>query len=128
MSTEIKQQSTSENEIKSQIGNYATSTKDMTKCVIYEEDLPLNEEKKLRILHFNDVYNIEESKEEPKAGASRFSTALKTFQSEEPCLLLFSGDAFSPSSCKDITFLKNIFFFRLIKHKSYYFYQSKSYS
>ncbi len=80
---------------------YATSTRDMTKEIVYESNVEnICHEKRLRILHFNDVYNIEESKTEPKAGASRFLTAIKMFQIEEPCLVLFSGDAFSPSSRK----------------------------
>jgi acetyl-CoA carboxylase beta subunit len=88
---------------------FATCTQEMTRELVYANDLAKNFDhcrsdtnyvnKRLRILHFNDVYNIEESKDEPKAGASRFSTALKMFQREEPCLVLFSGDAFSPSSC-----------------------------
>ena len=54
----------------------------------------------LTILHFNDVYNIEaNSAVEPVGGAARFCTAIKSFESLNP-LVLFSGDAFSPSMCK----------------------------
>jgi len=52
----------------------------------------------LNIIHFNDVYNIESSSFEPKAGASRFLTAINKLKNEST-LVLFSGDAFSPSSC-----------------------------
>ena len=63
----------------------------------------------IRIVHFNDVYNIEPSSIEPKAGAARFLTAVNCLKQEAPCLVFFSGDAFSPSSCK------LNFFFNLIK-------------
>lgn len=54
----------------------------------------------LSILHYNDVYNIDSSSTtEPIGGAARFCTAIKSFQNLNP-LVLFSGDAFSPSICK----------------------------
>jgi 2',3'-cyclic-nucleotide 2'-phosphodiesterase (5'-nucleotidase family) len=58
-----------------------------------------NEESFLNLIHFNDVYNIENSSIEPKAGAARFLTAINKLKNEST-LVLFSGDAFSPSSCK----------------------------
>ena len=56
--------------------------------------------KKLNIIHFNDVYNIEENEKEPKAGAARFVTLLEHLKqsSQNPTLILFSGDAISPSN------------------------------
>ena len=101
----------------------AASVREFTQEVIYANTPSGVTEKKLRILHFNDVYNIEESRLEPKAGASRFSTALKMLQAEEPCLVLFSGDAFSPSSRRlplynhplDFTNKISTFFFVLSK-------------
>ncbi|XP_077284564.1 mannosylglucosyl-3-phosphoglycerate phosphatase isoform X2 [Arctopsyche grandis] len=55
------------------------------------------------ILHFNDVYNIEETtKTEPVGGATRFATAVKTFSNLNP-LVLFSGDIFSPSMLSTYT-------------------------
>jgi len=30
----------------------------------------------LNIIHFNDVYNLEEQKEDPKGGGARFFTAI----------------------------------------------------
>lgn len=55
---------------------------------------------RLSILHFNDVYNIDANTAvEPIGGAARFCTAIKTFQPLNP-LVLFSGDAFSPSMRK----------------------------
>lgn len=52
---------------------------------------------KLIILHYNDVYNVEaRPSPEPVGGAARFCTAIKSFQHLNP-LILFSGDAFSPS-------------------------------
>jgi len=57
------------------------------------------EDKPLIILHYNDVYNIESMAEtEPVGGAARFATAIKSFAHLNP-LVLFSGDAFSPSMC-----------------------------
>ena len=54
----------------------------------------------LVILHFNDVYNVESRlSPEPVGGAARFCTAIKSFQHLHP-LVLFSGDAFSPSMCE----------------------------
>ena len=50
----------------------------------------------ITILHFNDVYNIEERDVEPKGGAARFVTAIKNFSDLNP-MVLFSGDAFAPS-------------------------------
>ncbi|KAI8088877.1 Metallo-dependent phosphatase-like protein [Halteromyces radiatus] len=59
----------------------------------------------LDILHFNDVYHVAPSKEEPVGGASRFATAIKEARAQvghDP-LLLFSGDAFNPSLEGSIT-------------------------
>lgn len=54
----------------------------------------------LSILHFNDIYNVESnSTREPIGGAARFLTAVKSFNHLNP-LVLFSGDAFSPSMRK----------------------------
>lgn len=54
----------------------------------------------LSILHFNDVYNVDSNcKTEPIGGAARFSTAIKSLAHLDP-LVLFSGDAFSPSMCE----------------------------
>lgn len=70
------------------------------RSLIYEDlDLDPNVfEKKLRIIHFNDVYNIEEGKVEPVGGASRFYTAIEDLKKEGPALIAFSGDALSPST------------------------------
>lgn len=57
----------------------------------------------LTILHFNDVYNVEDRSEKPPyGGAARFATAVKSFSHLNP-LVLFSGDVFSPSIRKLIT-------------------------
>jgi 5'-nucleotidase len=54
----------------------------------------------LNIIHFNDVYNIESRETDPVGGAPRFITAIETVmrQSPDPTIVLFSGDAISPSS------------------------------
>ena len=55
---------------------------------------------KLTILHFNDVYNVEaRDKPEPIGGAARMKTAFKAFSKCNP-LVIFCGDALSPSMCK----------------------------
>ncbi len=58
----------------------------------------------LRLLHFNDVYNIAPGRHEPVGGAARFVTALRNARTRAyesagslPTLTAFSGDAFSPS-------------------------------
>jgi len=57
----------------------------------------------LTIIHFNDIYNIEPNlSREPIGGAARFLTAIKSFQHLNP-LVLFSGDAFSPSMLSTFT-------------------------
>lgn len=53
---------------------------------------------RLNIIHFNDVYNIEPNTQEPVGGASRFITAIEHLMSKAPTLVLFSGDALSPSN------------------------------
>ncbi|KAK0061775.1 mannosylglucosyl-3-phosphoglycerate phosphatase [Biomphalaria pfeifferi] len=50
----------------------------------------------LTILHFNDVYNIEGQRDEPKGGAARMQTYIKSQKHLDP-LLFFSGDALNPS-------------------------------
>ena len=57
---------------------------------------------KLTILHFNDVYNVESrEKPEPIGGAARMMTAFKQFSELNP-LVIFCGDALSPSMCEYI--------------------------
>ncbi|XP_014242312.1 uncharacterized protein LOC106662621 isoform X2 [Cimex lectularius] len=53
-------------------------------------------QEKITILHYNDVYNVDQGK------AARFLTAIKQFDSETP-LVLFSGDALSPSMLSTLT-------------------------
>jgi len=56
----------------------------------------ISKRKPLKIIHFNDVYNIDEKQTEPVSGYSRFNTALRSFDNIKP-LILFSGDIFAPS-------------------------------
>ncbi len=54
----------------------------------------------LTIVHFNDVYNIEErEKKEPCGGAPRFKTQVDSLGELDP-LVFFSGDALNPSNSK----------------------------
>ena len=59
-------------------------------------------DKKLTILHFNDVYNIEEQKMEPAGGAARMAHYVKSQKEDNP-MVLFSGDALSPSLSKSFS-------------------------
>jgi hypothetical protein len=89
-----------------------------SKEICFEETTDsLSSGKKLRIIHFNDVYNIESRDVEPVGGcefffivfylkliysfqiAPRFIELLEYLMKDEPALVLFSGDAFSPSNC-----------------------------
>lgn len=61
------------------------------------------DKKTLTILHYNDVYNIDQQvKSEPVGGAARFCTAINSFKNLNP-LVLFSGDAFNPSMLSTFT-------------------------
>ncbi|CAO3651839.1 unnamed protein product [Cunninghamella blakesleeana] len=58
----------------------------------------------LNILHFNNVYHVSPTKDEPVGGASRFATAIQDVSKElDHPLLLFSGDAFNPCLESSIT-------------------------
>ncbi|OII75591.1 nucleotidase [Cryptosporidium ubiquitum] len=67
----------------------------LTGETFYDYDSPFGPEDDICILHFNDVYNIEEDVN-GTGGVARFVEALKSFRSLNP-LLLFSGDVFNPS-------------------------------
>ncbi|CAI2363335.1 unnamed protein product [Moneuplotes crassus] len=54
------------------------------------------EHKTFHLIHFNDVYNINEKDTEPVGGAARFITAVEKYKDLNP-LVLFSGDIFAPS-------------------------------
>ena len=89
----------SESQSEKKIG-LAKSAQEFTRQILYhKENLLLDDcdSKKFTIYHFNDVYNIESGKLEPKAGAARFLTALNYLNIESPGFVLFSGDALSPS-------------------------------
>lgn len=77
--------------------------------IIYKRDVETVEDlatssKRLNIVHFNDVYNIESRETEPVGGAARFVTVIEDLINKSsadestPTLVLFSGDAISPSS------------------------------
>ncbi|KAG9195906.1 hypothetical protein G6011_01027 [Alternaria panax] len=55
----------------------------------------------VRIIHFNDVYNIKADTRDPVGGIARFQTVLQKYSSmhpgQPPALTLFSGDALNPS-------------------------------
>jgi len=56
---------------------------------------------KVTLLHFNDVYDIEEKRSEICGGVSRFDTLVKSFAPLNP-ILFFSGDLWSPSKLSTI--------------------------
>jgi 2',3'-cyclic-nucleotide 2'-phosphodiesterase (5'-nucleotidase family) len=84
------------------IANEATCADELTKKVIFNDEISsFKLDNSIRIIHFNDVYNIESGPIEPKAGAARFLTAINYIKEKYPnTLVFFSGDAFSPSSSK----------------------------
>lgn len=57
----------------------------------------------LRILHFNDVYNVEGAATEPVGGIARFQSRVnhyrdgEDFRGQPELLTLFSGDGYNPS-------------------------------
>ena len=53
----------------------------------------------ITLIHFNDVYNIEEREKEPCGGAPRFKTQVDSLRELDP-LIVFSGDALNPSNSK----------------------------
>ncbi|KAH9907054.1 Metallo-dependent phosphatase [Xylariomycetidae sp. FL2044] len=63
----------------------------------------------LRILHYNDVYHVDQASAEPVGGAARFMSLVKHYREDEkfkgqPDLVtLFSGDAFNPSLESSVT-------------------------
>jgi len=62
----------------------------------------------LKILHFNDVYNVEAKPKEPAGGAARFVALSRKLRHEinsdtNSLLTLFSGDALSPSLMSSFT-------------------------
>ena len=64
---------------------------------------------KITLLHFSDVADLE-------TGAARFVTSVKSVKEESSPLILFSGNAFSPSmsmttGCLKKTLLRFILFF-----------------
>lgn len=81
------------------------------RTIIYKSETNI-QNKNLRIIHFNDVYNIEGLKEEPVGGASRFRTVLNHLNKNQQNLVLFSGDAFSPSTC-----INYLIFYKIKKNK-----------
>ncbi len=83
--------------------------RDLTKEIIYQDEekrehspLANGHKLELKLVHFNDVYNVDPNNIEPKAGAARFLTAVDYVKNEQPCMVLFSGDCFSPSSRKTL--------------------------
>ena len=78
-------------------------TLNANKHIIFEDvgaTVGASDVKKLHILHFGDVYNIEGQHSDPVGGAARFCTVLEALKNEStlPTLVLFSGDAISPSA------------------------------
>ena len=62
--------------------------------------------KEIKIIHFNDVYDIFPSDSEPVGGAARFAELVKRNKEEgldSPPLILFSGDCLNPSMLSAFT-------------------------
>ena len=56
----------------------------------------------ITLVHFNDVYNVEEQEREPVGGAARFKSRVDSLQHLSP-LVLFSGDALNPSNSQSLS-------------------------
>ncbi|CAI8034918.1 Probable 5'-nucleotidase, partial [Geodia barretti] len=52
----------------------------------------------LTIVHFNDVYEVQEREKEPVGGAARFKTAVDNVARKQNPLVVFSGDCLNPSA------------------------------
>lgn len=91
----------SSEEYKVQKEGFSDTSETMKPCVSVEDDDggASRLSKKILILHFNDVYNIEPREIEPVGGAARFATKLASLKSRNP-LIFFSGDALNPSMSK----------------------------
>lgn len=63
----------------------------------------------LRILHYNDVYHVDQASAEPVGGLARFMTLCNEYRDGEQyrgqpeLVTLFSGDAFNPSLESSVT-------------------------
>ncbi|PHH60029.1 hypothetical protein CDD81_2197 [Ophiocordyceps australis] len=63
----------------------------------------------VRMLHYNDVYHVDQASAEPVGGLARFMTLVdeyrdgQQFQGQPELLTLFSGDAFNPSLESTVT-------------------------
>mmetsp|Transcript_141091 Transcript_141091/g.367249 ORF Transcript_141091/g.367249 Transcript_141091/m.367249 type:complete len:1799 (+) Transcript_141091:59-5455(+) len=70
--------------------------------------------KRMTIIHFNDVYNVEPRVKEPVGGLARFVTRIRELKQEsvsrgeEEAVVLFSGDAFNPSLTSTTTMGKHM--------------------
>ena len=66
----------------------------------------VGDNRQLKILHFNDVYELESAEREPVGGAARFSTLIKMLE-EDPsyarAMLICSGDFVGPSMISNVT-------------------------
>ena len=66
------------------------------KDVVEEDTIDTIDQETCTILHFTDVYNLKERLCEPVGGFKRFCTQVLSHKDKDP-ILLFSGDALSPS-------------------------------
>ncbi|KAI1810444.1 Metallo-dependent phosphatase [Poronia punctata] len=63
----------------------------------------------LRILHYNDVYHVDQSSNEPVGGVSRFMSLINhyrehpKYEGQSELVTFFSGDAFNPSLESSVT-------------------------
>jgi 5'-nucleotidase len=56
----------------------------------------------MKIVHFNDVYNIDVRNEADGIGAALFVGMMKALNPDGSALVLFSGDCFSPAELASI--------------------------
>ena len=78
---------------------YSVKKKLLKAAVDPKSIIPGRAADKIYLIHFNDVANVESGDKEPVGGAARFVTSVKQHSEDTP-LVLFSGNAFSPSESK----------------------------
>lgn len=62
--------------------------------------------RRLHVVHFNDVYNLEPTSKDPESygGAARFASKLKELRTADPKIMtVFGGDLFGPSMTSGLT-------------------------
>lgn len=85
------------------MGSHAKSAPSADPVITYSSSRAESSPADVRLLHFNDVYHLDQSSAEPVGGVARFMTVCdeyrngEQFRGQPDLIALFSGDTFSPS-------------------------------